>query len=241
MSGTACFRQLRLPYENRMRWTTAIVVCFLIALPLALAVEDIEIAGIGNVRVTAEQRIGILPRLIFTDVSSGKLLGSVAIGQFDPKAAVTTTVARLKLKVLHLAGLPNPLILAVFDYGGGSDCLREAAPVAYVGGTFRSLLPRPLAFWTQEGFALGDLGKGLNPAFALFKELPSSKATHYEPHQFSVEVFAWDKATGQFRPSATWHTKSATDLRGAAAEFGFPGSTVVDFETLLKWFPDFSC
>jgi hypothetical protein len=34
-----------------MRWKAAIVICFLIALPLVFATEDIEIAGISSVRV----------------------------------------------------------------------------------------------------------------------------------------------------------------------------------------------
>lgn len=226
-----------------MRWTSAIIVCFLIAVPLALAAEDIEIAGIGSVRLTAEQpRIGILPHLMFTDVSSGKLLGNVAMGQFDPKAAATTSVARLKFKVLDVAGLPSPIILAVFDYGGGSDCLREPVPVAFAGGEFRSLLPHPMAFWsTQEGFALGDLGNGRNPAFAVFKKMWDAAPGHYDPAPYSVEVYLWDKAAQEFRLSATWHTKSATDLQGAAAKFGIPKRSIVDFETLLRWFPDFGC
>ena len=226
-----------------MTWTRAIIVYFLIALPLALAAEDIEVAGIGSVRVTAEQpRIGVLPHLMFTDVSSGKLLGSVAMGQFYPKAAVTTSVARLKLKILHVTGLPSPIVLAVFDYGGGSDCLREPVPVAYVGGEFRSLLPRPLAFWTQEGFALGDLGKGRNPAFAIFKKMPdAAHPGHYEAAPYMMQVFLWNKAALEFQSSATLYTKSATDLHGAAVGFGIPGSSVIDFETLLRWFPDFTC
>lgn len=210
-------------------------------LPLANT-EEIEVPGIGTVLVDAEQpRLGVLSHLTFTSVPSGKLVGSVTMGEFDPKAAATTSVARLRFKVLHVAGLPDPIILAIFDYGGGSDCLREPVPIAYVGGEFRSLLSHPVAFWTQEGFALGDLGKGPDPAFALFKEMPAPNAKHYGAHQFSVEEFSWDKATGKFRPSMHWRTKLPTDIRGAAAEVGIPANALIDFEKLLKWFRDFTC
>jgi hypothetical protein len=178
--------------EKPLRWVLPIALIAAWSVFTCFA-EQVEVPGVGTVLITAEQPNGELPRLNFTNASSGKLLGSVVVANFDPKDAMTTSVGRLRFRVLRSAGLPDPTIVAVFDYGGGSDCHREPVVVGYLGGGFRNLLPRPVAFWTHEGFALGNFGAGNHPAFAIFNVVPGGE-THYQPHQFSVEVFSWDRS-----------------------------------------------
>jgi hypothetical protein len=205
----------------------------------------VDFKEIGEVQVEAEEPIGELPRLIFTDAQRGRQLTTVSVGNVDPvffpKLSAGDDYPKLRFRVLNVAKLPDPLVLAVGMMPGGSDCGYQPVVIASVGGHITSLLRKQITFTTQDAIAFGDLGNGRGYGFAVINYLSRDDEAHYQQHYFTVEFFKWSERRGAFERVEKYTTKKKTDAIGAGIESGLPRDEIIDREKLVEWFPDFRC
>jgi hypothetical protein len=205
----------------------------------------VQFKELGEVQVEAEEPIGEMPRLLFTDARTGRPLPLLAIGRSDPRMFTKITpdadYPRLRFKVLNVAGLPEPLLSAVVMMPGGSDCGYEPVPIGAIRGRLRPLLPTPITFTTQDGFALGELGNGRGKGFALINYDFDPSERHYQAHRYTVHFYKWNQHRGAFESAGKYTTTNKTDAVGAGTEAGIPQPQIVGREKLLTWFPDFGC
>jgi|GEM_PF-6283722 len=203
--------------------------------------EVVSFGGLGPVRVRAVEVPHALPRLDFSSPRTGRRLLSVPVGTSDPKSFVREPGNSLinplvRFRVLRVASLPDPLILAVAVRPGGSDHGFEATVVGEAGGRLRVLTTgRPPLVSIQGGVFVGDLGGGRGPGFAAWSFIWEDGA-HYDAHRYLVRLYPFDPARAAFGRATTWRTKGK-HRRGAdaLAELGLPR-----YENLLDDFPAIS-
>jgi hypothetical protein len=139
--------------------------------------------------------------------------------------------------VLHIAGLPDPLIVGIAISHGGNDGDWEAVAVGAVNGNLKDLTPDRLTTSDQGGFFFGDLeaGRGLGEAeWQGIWDLDCDCEAHFGKHQYEMKVYKWSEEAKRFE----WHQVLRTrgqfySDKKAVRSLGF------NLSDARKTFPDF--
>jgi hypothetical protein len=154
--------------------------------------ETLLMPGLGGVRVTAFETEEDA-HLVFENADSSKQLLSLTMADDALKPT-------LRFKVMHVKGLPGPLVVGVGVSPGGSDSSYKLAAVAAVNGKLAELT-RTDTFDTSEegGFYIGDLGHGLGPGLAVWDFVwDFDYERHDSPHQYEIKLYRWNKGEARF-------------------------------------------
>jgi hypothetical protein len=188
--------------------------------------EIITFPGIGRVRVTANEACYECPNVEFRDATSNKYLISENFSDGDD--------AIIRFKVMHVKGLPDPLIVGISVSPGGSDAGWESVAVGAVDGKLKDLTHEPLETANQGGFFYGDLGGGRGFGAISWCFVWDDGNGHYAAHSYELKVYKWSQESKRFEWQQVLRTHSQFDdgVR-AVRSLGF---TVRD---VRKTFPDF--
>jgi hypothetical protein len=203
--------------------------------------EIVNFPGIGQVRVKADATFGQYVRLIFEDSQSGKrLFQEQFYGEgdcFKPDADDPENAPYARFRVMHIAGLPDPLIVGIAVSHGGNDGDWEAVAVGAVNGKLKDLTPGHLSTTDQGGFFFGDLGAGRGLGEAEWQgiwDLDCDCEAHFGEHQYELKVYKWSEEAKRFEWYQVLRTRGQfySDKK-AVRSLGFNLSDV------RRSFPDF--
>jgi hypothetical protein len=191
--------------------------------------EVINVPGVGRVRVSARET-GIETRLVFEDAGSGKELRSVTMASDAVKPS-------LRFKVMHLKGLPDPLIVGVAVSPGGSDSSWEATAFGAVGGELADVTGFEMRqAGDRGGFYFGDLGLGLGPGAAVWNDVwDLDYEGHPSPHRYEITLYRWSRGNERFEWERVFRTPGKFDSGERALR-----SVGLRFKDVRRGIPDFS-
>lgn len=192
--------------------------------------EVVLMRGIGSVRVTAYENDDEA-RLVLEDDATGEKLESVTMagGSRNPE---------LRFRVLHVKGLPDPLVVGLARSPGGSDSGWEAVAFGPVGGELEEVTGfERLRTGDRGGFHFGDLGGGLGPGAAVWTDVwdPEYEG-HPSPHRYEVTLYRWSSVNARFEWHKVFRTRGKfgtgdealrasglrfRDVRRGVADFGY--------------------
>lgn len=201
--------------------------------------EDVELLGIGHVRITAEEPEEGWLNIRFTDVKSGRVLTTIFADKSDDSFR-TNALSSIRFHLLHVAGFPDPMILGIAMGTGASDCGYQTIPIGVVHEKIRQLSPRVLYFATQGGVFLGTTRK-YQPELALWYVQSVSDVEHYGPHKYRFEFFRRNPKTGLLETLYVKTSRRYDTERKAAESFGLKPTGIIDAVTISSWFPEFGC
>ncbi|MFL6228797.1 MAG: hypothetical protein ACJ741_08460 [Pyrinomonadaceae bacterium] len=193
--------------------------------------EIVNFPGVGQVKVTAFETFGESVHLEFRDANTDKLLHSEFFFGDD---AVEGSAENpwLRFRVLHIKGVPNPLIVAASVTPAADHDDWKSAAVGVVNGRFVNLTSEQLEGTDQGGFYYGDLGRGRGFG-AISWNFVWGNESHPDPHQYELKVYTWNPKTA----SLEWHQVLRTrgkfdDGEEAVRSLGF------NVRDALRTFPD---
>jgi hypothetical protein len=174
-----------------------------------------------------------LPRLAFLN-GACHLVVSTVFGRPDPEAQGSDKPQHLlRFRTLTVAGMPDPVVLAVMASPGASDTEFETQIFARQGDGFRPLLARAAITPIEGGVFLGDLGTDLGPGFAAWHMAWRAGESHADPHRYTLLRWRW---TGQGLASlpAVTTAKTYGNPEAALRELG------VGYHDMTRDFADFA-
>lgn len=194
--------------------------------------ELVNFPGVGQVKISAVETFGESTHLVFNDAKTGKLLDSEYLGD-DALRSDNPDLPFLRFRVLHIKGLPDPLVVGVGVSYGGSDNGWESVAVGAVDGTLRELTEEHLNACDEGGFFYGDLGHGRGFG-AVSWNFVWGNESHPAPHQYELKVYKWNPKTASFEWYEVLRTHAKfDDGEKAVRSLGF------DLRDVRKTFPDF--
>jgi len=200
--------------------------------------EDVEMRGFGHVRITAEEPENGWLNLKFKNVDTGRLLATIFADKSD-NSFRAGNLGSIRFRVLHVAGLPDPLILGIAKAQGASDCAYQTIPIGFVHGKIRVLSSHVLNFATQGGIYLGSVNGSV--ALALWYFDSTDDVEHYGPHKYRFQFFRWNPKTGLLQLSRATTSRRYDSEREAAKSFGLSAEGIIDSTTISSWFPELGC
>ena len=155
--------------------------------------EVVSFPGVGRVRVTAHEADGLEARLVFERVDTGEELINVNMGN-------EATGMLLRFRVLHVKGLPDPLVVGVSLMPGGADSGWEAAAFGAVGGELKHLTRSDvLQCGDRGGFYFGDLGGGRGVGAAVWDFVwDSDYEGRPSAHRYEIKLCKWNGREARF-------------------------------------------
>lgn len=201
--------------------------------------EDAELRGIGHVRITAEEPDNGWLNVKFTQVDTGRILATIYADKSNDSFRVGD-LSSIRFRVLHVAGLLDPLILGIAHATGASDCAYQTIPIGLVHGKIRVLSSHVLDFATQGGIYLGKATTS-QAELALWYAQSAYGVEHYGPHKYRFEFFRWNPKTGLLERHSVKASRRYDSEREAAESFGLMPTGIVDAVTISSWFPEFGC
>lgn len=195
----------------------------------------VNFPGIGQVRITANEACELCPELEFRDAKTNRLLSS---SHFSGDASgEDNNDAQVRFRVMHITGLPDPMIVGIGISPDGSDDSWSSVAVGAVNGALRELTSETLNASNQGGFYYGDLGGGRGIGTigcdAVFGN--DSDEGHYSAHHYELKIYTWDKKTNRFE----WHQVLRTRGKFDSGEKALR-SMSFKFADIRKTFPDFA-
>lgn len=198
------------------------------SLPRVTQTLIVRFPRLGLVCVRAVENFGERVRVEFADYETGQVIAHFpADGAesffFTPRPGVTFTNPFLRLKVLRLEGLPQPLIIAVAVTPGGSGCGFNAMIIGEVGGRLKRLTREPLMTSNLGGLFVGDLGGGRGLGAAAWDYIwDFGSEGHYSAHRYEIKLYPFDPRRREFRWGGELRStrKHGGQGDGALAEFG---------------------
>jgi hypothetical protein len=196
--------------------------------------EIVNFPGIGKVRISTFDASAESMRLEFRDASTEKMLDREYVGDYEP-GPLPDMNPYLRFKVMHIKGLPDPLIVGVSMAPGVSDSSWQSVAVSAVGGELRELTTERLETSNQGGFYYGDLGSGRGfGALSWDSVWSGGDECHYCAHRFELKVYKWSEKTKHFE----WYEVLRThgkfeDGEKAVRSLGF------NLSDMRRSFPDF--
>lgn len=190
--------------------------------------EVVRMPGVGRVTVTAYEGEDDT-RLVFDDAATGKELAAV-------KMASDSYKPKLRFRVLHVKGLPDPLVVGLAASPGGSGSGWEAVAFGAVGGELRDVTGSELLqTGDRGGFHFGDLGGGIGPGAAVWTAVWDVEYEgHPSPHRYEVKLYSWSRVNKRFEWHKVFRTRGKFDtgdeaIRSAGLRFRDVRRGVRDF------------
>jgi hypothetical protein len=155
--------------------------------------EVVSFPGVGRVRVTAYEVDGLEAQLVFEKADTGDKLIDLHMGN-------EASGMLLRFRVMHVKGLPDPLVVGVSLTPGGSDSGWEAAAFGAVGGELKRLT-RNEAFQSGDrgGFYFGDLGGGRGVGAAVWDFVwDSDYEGRPSAHRYEIKLCKWNGREARF-------------------------------------------
>ena len=191
--------------------------------------EEVRMPGVGSVLVSAYENDDET-RLVFTQDYEVEKLASVtmASGSYKPT---------LRFRVLHVKGLPDPLVVGLAVSPGGSDSGWEAAAFGVVGGKLREVTGfEGLQTGDRGGFYFGDLGGGIGPGAAVWTDVwDLDYEGHPSPHRYEIKLYSWNRVNKRFEWHKVFRTQGKFDTGDEALR-----SAGLRFRDVRRGVPDFS-
>lgn len=184
--------------------------------------ERVYFKQFGTVEVRAVEELNKLPRVVFVDVKTKKVLSKIEIGKSEPDIFTIEDFSSRKsypnvtFKILHIKGLPDPLVLATTVYAGGSDTAYEFSVIGAKDKAIQTLTPEPIFINTQGGIFVGYLGKKRGLGVAAWNFIWDDGA-HYDLHRYKVNIYTFDNKTLEFKKGETLESKNKYKPRGEGA------------------------
>jgi hypothetical protein len=195
--------------------------------------EIVNFPGVGRVRVSAFETFEELTHLEFSDAKTGRLLYSESVGD-DLPGPESQDRPFLRFSVLHIKGLPDPLVIGVGVTYGGSDDGWKSVAVGAINGELRELTSERLGACDEGGFYYGDLGRGRGFGAVSWDFIWGDEA-HPDPHQYELKVYKWSPKSGRFEWYEVLRTRAKfDDGEEAVRSLGF------NVRDVRKKFPDFA-
>jgi hypothetical protein len=201
--------------------------------------EIVNFSGVGRVRIKADETFGQNLRLIFENATSGKQLFEESFygrdDSFKPDADYPELAPYARFRVMHVKGLPDPLIVGIAIWPGGSDCYWEAVAVGAVDGELKGLMPEHLNAADEGGFFFGDLGGGRGIGTVSWDFIwDFGYESHFDQHQYELKIYKWNQKRDRFEWDQVLRTRAKfDDGEKAVRSLGF------NLRDVRKSFPDF--
>lgn len=198
--------------------------------------EIVNFPGLGRVSVSAVETFGESLHLEFRDAQTGRLLDTQYFGGTAPSAELMEMNPFLRFTVMHVRGLPDPLIVGVAVTPGVSGSRWQSVAVGAVDGELRDLTFESLEASNLGGLYYGDLGGGRGPGAASWNWVWGyDDEGHYGPHRYELTVYRWNPESGRFDWDSTLRTRAKFESgKKAVRSLGYHLSDV------RKSFPDFA-
>jgi hypothetical protein len=197
--------------------------------------EVVDFGSAGQIKIQAlEKSDG--SSLVFASNDSGHVLQTIPIHDTHG-----SRLEHVRFRVLHMTNFPDPLILAIANANGASDCFYYPMPIARINGKFRRLLFASPEMDTQGGFSLGSLGSIGGSGLAVWTFEWGPKESHYDRHRYRIKFYRWDKTNREFEYAGSRLTRQLDYGVEAALESGIDDSTIVDAAGVQSWFPEYGC
>lgn len=182
--------------------------------------EIVNFPGVGRVKISALETFGESVHLEFRDADSDKLLDREF---FFGDGAVEGSAENpcLRFRVLHIKGLPDPLVVAASITPAADHDDWKSFAIGVVNGKFVDLASEQLEGTDQGGFYYGDLGRGRGTG-AVSWNFVWGNESHPAPHQYEVKIYKWNPKTASFEWSQVLRTRTKfEDGEKAVRSLGF--------------------
>jgi hypothetical protein len=200
--------------------------------------EDVELHGIGHVRIAVEEPENGWLKMQFTDLATNRTLTTIFSDTSDDSFRANS-LSSMRFRLIHVAGFPDPMILGVVMGTGASDCGYQIIPIGIVRGTIRNLSPQILYFATQGGIYLGKIAG--SPGLSVWYVQSANDPEHYGSHRYRFQFFRWNPKTGLLESVYVKISRRYDSEREAAESFGLTPTGIIDAVTISSWFPEFGC
>jgi hypothetical protein len=184
-------------------------------------VEYVKFPELGVLEVGVQAIEGQLPKLIIRNAAK-KVFFQMEMGHaYDPHPENFEYDGSIEFKVIHISGLPNPLLNVVASGGGGSDNLWEMTLIGVVSGKIKRLWKQTEPLPNAGGFFVGDLGNDRGVGIALWHYIGGHEC-HICPHKYALFLYRWNKEKSQFDIGPHFITKDTYgDGNDALESLGF--------------------
>lgn len=198
--------------------------------------EVTDFGKLGKITIEAREALNQPPKLVFASAESGRVLQVISI-----QGGAGGGPEHIRFRVMHVQGLPDPLILGVGNANGASDCFYYPVPIARVHGKFQRLLSSAPEMDTQGGFSLGPLGTKDGIGLAIWTFDWGPRESHYDHHRYRIKFYRWNQAVGKLVSGGSRLTRQLDRGVEAALGAGIDPDDVIEASTLQSWFPDYRC
>jgi hypothetical protein len=161
----------------------------------------VDFPGLGPVSIHAVRAKGSVPYVDFVAQDSKQLL------RVEPETDKFWQVYDVRdatgpciyYGVLHVAGLPDPLVFVADRYVYADDCGVTPVLVAVSGGNLQVLTPKLPEFWTRGGAYLRPGSNGQPTGLTVVAERYQNKDVHADgPSKMAIYEYTFDSNAGKF-------------------------------------------
>lgn len=124
---------------------------------------------------------------------------------WPPREGFSYANPLLRFKVLHIKGLPSPMIFAVAVFPGGSDIGYAVKMIGEKNGKIATLSKDAIDLSIQNGVYLGYINRKYGYGMITW-EFQWEEA-HYDPHKYKIKIYTWDSRKHEFIHKVTLTTK----------------------------------
>jgi hypothetical protein len=183
--------------------------------------EFIQFPGLGVLEVKAQAVEGQVPTVAIRDVDEKVLLQIKMEGKAYGDSEIFTHRVGIQFKVLHIPGLPDPLIMVMAVETWGSDAGWETAIIGVVSGKIKCLWQQTEPLNYDGGIFVGDLGQDIGAGIAQWNFIWGSGEAHVDQHNYRLQLYLWNKEKSQFDVGPHYITKEKGGPSRVPADFGF--------------------
>jgi hypothetical protein len=158
--------------------------------------ESVKFPGLGVLEITAQANEGQMPKVVVRDAAK-KVLLQLEMGYTEEVPDSFQHYAGIEFKVLHIPGLPNPLLMIVAAGSGGSAAPYEVALIGIVFGKIDLLWQDAVTQPDYGGFFVGDLGKNRGVGIARWT-WRGGECHACPPDEYFIELYLWNKEKSRF-------------------------------------------
>lgn len=164
---------------------------------------DVQFPGVGQVSIHSVRVKGAAPSIDLLNESGEKILQvAPETGDFFKVGDVRDAMGpQIAYGTMHVAGLPDPLLLVVTVYYFADDCGYTPALVGAVDGKLRILTPELQRFTTRGGAFLKPASNGHPARLSIVVGHYVNGDTHIAgPSRVTVYRYVYDEQAKRFVP-----------------------------------------